>query len=148
MTSRHANLGTTPRTPRASAEMNLTPLIDVLLVLLIIFMTGLNLTQQGVDVSLPPVEDPSSSPAPPTSVMVEYTGDRRLSINSQPVDLASLEARLRDIFASRRDRTLFVRGDAALRYGEVVTIFDAARGAGVTRVGVVTPGMIKESQGR
>ena len=80
--------------------------------------------------------------------MVEYTGDRRLSINSQPVDLASLEPRLRDILASRRDRTLFVRGDAALRYGEVVTIFDAARGAGVTRVGVVTPGMIKEAQGR
>ena len=65
-----------------------------------------------------------------------------MTINTQPVELAAVEARLRDIFASRRDRTLWVRGDGSLRYGDIVKVIDAARGAGVTRVGVVTPGAL------
>jgi biopolymer transport protein ExbD len=96
------------------------------------------LTQQGLDVGLPTTRGPSDGPAPPSTIMLEYSADGRISINTMPVTLAELEPRLRDIYASRHDRTLFVRGDGSVRYGEIVTLIDAARGAGVTRVGIVT----------
>ena len=125
---------------RVSSDPNVTPLIDILLVLLIVFLTSLPLTQQGLDVNVPPAETRPQATADPSQIVLEYSADRRVTINTQPVELAAVEARLRDIFASRRDRTLWVRGDGSLRYGDIVKVIDAARGAGVTRVGVVTPG--------
>jgi len=133
-----------PQAARPSADLNVTPLIDVLLVLLIIFLSTLELSQKGLDVDLPPVEDAAREKvtAPPTQILLEYTADRRITINTQPVSLEAVESRLRDIYATRRDRTLWVRGDGALRYGEMVKVIDAAHGAGVTRIGVVTPGVV------
>ena len=125
---------------RVSSDPNVTPLIDILLVLLIVFLTSLPLTQQGIDVNVPPAETRRQAATEPAQIVLEYSADRRVTINTQPVELAAVEARLRDIFASRRDRTLWVRGDGSLRYGDIVKVIDAARGAGVTRVGVVTPG--------
>jgi biopolymer transport protein ExbD len=72
---------------------------------------------------------------------VEYQADRQLSINKQPVALAALESRLREIYSGRRDKTLYIVGAGSLRYGDIVAVVDAGKGAGVERVGIITGGM-------
>jgi len=113
--------------------MNITPLIDVLLGSWSSSWQHSPSSREGLTRICPLRHVQTTPPSIDDQVMIEYDADRRLAINHEDVSLADLEAKLRAIFQDRRDKTLYVAGAGSLRYGDVVDVIDAAKGAGVNR---------------
>jgi biopolymer transport protein TolR len=125
------------------SEINVTPLIDVLLVLLVIFMVITPTTSVGLRAEVPQRSVTHTGETPTTLVL---TLDRKgvIRLNSEVLDFTTLSARLMEVFMTRPDRTLFVQADDDILFNEVARIIDTARGAGVDRVGLMTDGISSE----
>jgi biopolymer transport protein TolR len=142
----HSHEATKPDSTGAMSDINITPLIDVMLVLLIIFMVVTPLAQKGLDISLPQPPPPNQPEVkqPPNQVVLGIE-ESVITVNKNPVALEELEGRLRDIFQARSDKTIFVRAVGAVPYGKVVQAMDMARGAGVERIGIISEKMIADA---
>ena len=125
----------------AKADINMTPMIDVLLVLIIIFMVITPLTPKGLEalVPQPPKADQPQSQADQRTVVIVINRDKSMQINQEPTDEQRLGPRLEEIFKTRAERVVFVRGDNDLEYQYVAKAIDIAHGAGIDRVGLMTP---------
>lgn len=135
-----------PELPRVHAAINITSFSGVLMVMVVHLSASMVLMQQqGFDVVLPVVA-PASLDAYTAQVVVEITADRAIALNHSTVTLAELEGRLRTVFATRRDKTVYVIGAGSLRYGDIIPVIDAAHGAGAHRVGIVTERMLETSR--
>ena len=125
----------------AMAEMNVVPLIDILLVLLIIFMVITPLTPHGLEALAPEPPDKKNQPPPDQdrTVVIQIDKDKKLKINQEDSDFDQLGPRLEQIFKTRAERVVFVKGDPDLEFQTVARAIDIAKGAQMDKVGLMTP---------
>lgn len=126
------------------SDINMTPLIDVLLVLLIIFMIITNEPPRGLEALVPQPPPPNMPPPDPSenrTVVIQIAADGSLKINEESTDSARMGPRLEEIFKTRAERVVFVKGDPNLEYQYVAQAIDIAKGAGIDKVGLMTPGV-------
>lgn len=122
------------------SDINMTPMIDVLLVLIIIFMVITPLTPKGLEALVPQPPPPNQQPnqSDQRTVVIVINKDKSLMINQEPTDEARLGSRLEEIFKTRAERVVFVKGDPGLEFQSVARAIDIAKGAGIDKVGLMT----------
>ena len=124
---------------KLQSDINVTPLVDVVLVLLIIFMVVTPLLQMGYDVNVPPKATADASQViSKEQLVVTQLSAEKLYLNREPIDAKQLPLRLTEILKHRRDKTVFYSADDELNYGLVMTTMDAIRNAGAERIGIIT----------
>ena len=123
---------------RPHANINMTPMIDVLLVLIIIFMVITLTTSHGLNALVPQPESGPPSEAPSTDIVVTVNGDRTVSINQETVAIEELSGRLRRLYVNHPGHPLFVRGGKDLAFEQVAQVIDIARGVGLDRIALMT----------
>jgi len=128
------------RTPAIRPDINVTPLIDILLVMLVIFLAAVTLTQQAIESQLPEKAREVGKERP-DQIMLEVSADRALAVNNHAVTLSQLTPFLREVYSNRSDKTIYVAAAGSLPYGSIIDVMDAIKGAGVQRMGVITEGM-------
>jgi biopolymer transport protein ExbD len=129
------------------ADINMTPMIDILLVLIIIFMVITPLTPKGLEALVPQPAPPNQqqSEADQRTVVIIVNKDKSMMINTEPTSMESMGKRLEEIFKTRAERVVFVKGDPDLEFETVAKVIDVAKGVGIDKVGLMTPQMEAEA---
>jgi biopolymer transport protein ExbD len=132
--------GKKKKVPGVNSDINVTPMVDVMLVLLIIFMVITPMLQKGVSVNLAKTDNPIQMPEADRedSLIVAVMRDGRIYLNSDEVTAEALTDRVKDELTKRSDKRIFVKADAGARYGDVVSVVDDVRSAGVDQLGLLT----------
>jgi biopolymer transport protein TolR len=120
------------------AQMNVTPMIDVLLVLIIIFMLIVPVPPRGLNALVPQESPPGQPSSPSQDLVISIRADGTVLLNQDVVELANLEERLKQVFKTNTNRPIFIRGEGKLDFEKVAQVIDLAKGAGLERIGLMT----------